>query len=175
MSDAYHFSGRDVKRIGKSVRRTEGGHTSQKPIPRRRGMGGGGDGGFAHGILVKSLGAGSVDGTAKEITPSIVDAAAYLVKWSDDGTKLEADGGAIKAANGKQTGLRASTSEPIEVWGTVDTVNGEKVFRVMTPEVILGNPDYEKGSEPSGNDDPDLQTLHHKGGSEEERLGSEQC
>lgn len=42
MSDAYHFSGRDVKRIGKSVRRTEGGHTSQKPIPRRRGMGGGG-------------------------------------------------------------------------------------------------------------------------------------
>lgn len=139
------------------------------------GGGGGARAKSAHGLLIASIGGATLDGTTKEITPGLSDDAIVALKWSDDGAKLEEDE-TLQGANLGKTGVRGSVSDPVAVVGAVETVDGSKRF-VISPSPIDVRilPDWVLGASPSGGDDPDMQILHHKGGSHESQLGSEDC
>lgn len=84
-----------------------------------------------------------------------------------------------RAANGSKTNVRASEEEPILVFGFQYTIINEGVaeiwFCITNVFDLRALPDFEKGTAPTGEDDPDLLVPYSSGGGTDFKLGSKSC
>ena len=134
---------------------------------------------MAQGMLVSTIGPATFDGANKTATPGETPLAVVVMKWNSAGTQLIQDtdyGAAVTGVNLGRTGARGSVAHPLVVDGKLRKFNDGYKF-ILNPRPIDSRilPDWAIGATPTGDDDPDLQIIHSKGGSELTEMDSEQC
>ena len=133
--------------------------------------GGGGGGGIRHGMLIKTIEAATMSGTAKTMDPGTADSAVIVLKRTTAGTSWEEDPdkGTIAGENGSATDLRGSIEDPVIVYGTIENIEGKDTFVCMPHDLRL-QPGYRLDTSPQP-----AQALRHLDGNPAIEFGGAEC